>query len=73
MSVNMKNVIRMMGILLFVIGLCIIPSLIVAIIYQETVSIISFLVTMVICLGGGLSIMCKSSCYPLTEPVYQLL
>jgi trk system potassium uptake protein TrkH len=57
MSVNIKNVIRMMGILLFVIGLCIIPSLIVAIIYQETVSIISFLVTMVICLGGGLAIM----------------
>lgn len=57
MTVNVKNVVRMMGILLFVIGICIIPSLIVAIIYQEKISIISFAVTMVICLSLGFVIM----------------
>lgn len=46
-----------MGILLFVIGICIIPSFIVAIIYQERVSGISFLVTMMLCLTGGFIIM----------------
>ena len=57
MSVNIRNVIRMMGILLFVIGICIIPSAICAVVYKETVSCISFLVTMAVCLVIGLTIM----------------
>ena len=57
MTVNVKNVIRMMGILLFVIGICIIPSLIVAIIYQEKISTICFAITMTFCLTLGFVIM----------------
>lgn len=57
MSVNIKNVIRMMGILLFVIGLCMIPSFLVAVIYQETRCTVSFSITLAICLCSGLIIM----------------
>lgn len=57
MSVNMKNLISMMGILLFVIGLCALPSLVTAVIYREVAAAISFVVLIALCLLIGLTVM----------------
>ena len=53
MTVNFKSVIRMMGIMLTVTGICLILPLIVAFIYEEPVSIKSFIITIVPCLIAG--------------------
>lgn len=53
MTVNFNGVIRIMGILLLVLGACLIPSLLVAFIYAETLSIKAFLFTILPCIVIG--------------------
>ncbi len=49
MTVNLNGVVRMMGILLIVLACCFLPSLVVAIIYKESVSFWSFMLTGISC------------------------
>lgn len=49
MTVNFNGVSRMLGMLLLVLGFCMVPSLIVAVIYHETAAANSFLITIVPC------------------------
>lgn len=57
LSINIKNTIRVMGILLLVLGLAAIPSLITALIYHEMPSFVSFSIMIISCLAlGGLVI-----------------
>ena len=49
MTVNFNGVSRMLGMLLLVLGCCMVPSLATALIYHETAAAISFLVTIVPC------------------------
>lgn len=53
MTVNFNGVVRMMGILLLVLGLCLVPSLIVAIIYHEMLSLKCFAFTIIPCVTLG--------------------
>ncbi|MGN0659336.1 MAG: TrkH family potassium uptake protein [Emergencia sp.] len=57
MTVNFNGVIRIMGILLLVLGFCLIPSLAVAVIYHEAVAAKSFIYTMIPCFAGGIILM----------------
>lgn len=54
MTVNIKNVIRMMGLLLLVLSVCLLPSLSVAVYFGETASIKAFIVTIIPCLFSGI-------------------
>ena len=54
MTVNFNGVIRMMGMLLLVLGLCLLPSLAVALIYKEYLSFRCFLYTIVPCFIVGI-------------------
>lgn len=54
MTVNFNGVIRIMEILLIVLGVCMIPSLLVAVIYSEDISIRCFSLTLIPCLGVGI-------------------
>lgn len=53
MTVNFNGVIRMMGLLLLVLGCCLLPSLLVAFLYQETSSVYGFLFTLIPCFVLG--------------------
>lgn len=53
MTVNFKSVIRMMGIMLTVTGICLILPLIVAFVYKETLSAKSFFITIIPSLVAG--------------------
>lgn len=53
MTVNQKTIIKMTGIMLVVLGLCMTPSMLVGVIYGETASIKAFAVTIAFCIGAG--------------------
>lgn len=53
MTVNFNGVIRMMGILLLVLGLSLVPSFLVALIYHETAAAEAFLYTLIPCFVLG--------------------
>ncbi len=59
MTVSFSGVVRVVGILLIVLGICMIPSLAVAIIYKEDVSAISFGVTAAPCVIAGFVVIKK--------------
>lgn len=56
-SINIKNLISVIGMLLLVLGLAVIPSFLVAIYYQEQPSSITLFATAAICLISGLLIL----------------
>ncbi len=56
MTVNLGSVVRVIGVLFIVLGVCMMPSLAVAIIYKEFTSAVSFAVTAVPCVLAGLLI-----------------
>ena len=53
MTVNFNSVVRIMSFLFLVLGFSMIPALLVAMIYQEELSTLSFLVTILHCFGIG--------------------
>lgn len=53
MTANQKTIIKMTGIMLVVLGLCMVPSLVVGAIYSEASSIKAFAVTIVFCVFVG--------------------
>lgn len=53
MTINLNNVIRMMGILLLVLSICMIPSVAVAIYFGELISVKAFVITIVPCFFIG--------------------
>jgi trk system potassium uptake protein TrkH len=57
MNISMKNIVRLIGVIIFVTGLAIVPSLITALIYHEIKSAVCFGATMAICILPGLIIM----------------
>lgn len=57
MNITMKNIVRLIGVIIFVTGLAIFPSLITAFIYHEMKSAACFGATMGICILPGLIIM----------------
>ena len=54
---RIRNILRVTGIILFTTALCIVPSLIVALLYHEYVSAKAFSCTLGFCLVGGLLLM----------------
>lgn len=56
MSISIKSVVRIIGIFLIIMSASFVPSLLVAVIYDEKVSVISFIATMIPCLIIGLII-----------------
>lgn len=56
MTVNYQNVIRIMGIILLVLGVCLVPSLLVAFLYDEQESFKAFLWTIIPCIATGFMI-----------------
>ena len=56
MTVNLGSVVRVIGVLFIVLGVCMMPSLAVAVIYKESTSAVSFAVTAVPCVLAGLLI-----------------
>ncbi len=59
MSVNLKGIIRILGILFIIMGFAFIPSLLVAFIYKETSSIKGFALTIIPCIIIGLYLVKK--------------
>ncbi len=57
MNITMKNIIRVIGVIIFVTGICIAPSLLTALIYHEVRSAVCFGATMVCCIIPGFIIM----------------
>ena len=57
MNISMKNVVRLIGVVIFITGLCIIPSLLTAFIYHEKSSAVCFGLTMAGCMIPGFLIM----------------
>lgn len=53
MTVNFNSVIRMMGLLLLVLGICMLPSIAVALIYHEMHEFLAFLCTIIPCFVLG--------------------
>ncbi|MFR8519902.1 MAG: hypothetical protein ACLVC2_18645, partial [Emergencia timonensis] len=53
MTVNFNGVIRMMGILFLVLGFCLIPSLIVALVFHEMLAFKCFVFTILPCFAIG--------------------
>ena len=53
MTVNFNNVVKIMSIIFFVLGFSMIPALLVAIIYDETLCNSAFFSTIFLCFGIG--------------------
>lgn len=66
MTVNQKTIIKMTGIMLVVLGLCMVPSMLVGVIYGEASSIKAFAVTIALCIAAGFAVYKAVGNFPLS-------